>query len=107
MEIEGRAQRGPKQIAARLQSRTPAIRDSAMGEFDTHLEGWILRPPKQDEARKEHFGDVELVIDAAEGVMDKVSTLTAERKNNLSCRMETARASIASKRTGEARIKRT
>lgn len=107
METEGRAQRGPKQIAARLQSRTAAIRESAMGEFDTSLERWILRPPTQEDARKEHFGDVELVIDAAEVAMDKVSALTAEKKNNLSCRMQTARASIASKRTGEARIRRT
>lgn len=103
----GKVQRGPKQIAARLESRTPAIRESAMNEFDSRLDRWILAPPKQQEARLEHFADVEAVIGVAERVMDTIPSMTQERKTNLAGRMQTAAESIASKRSGEARIRKT
>ena len=104
--VEGKAQRGPKQIAARLESKTVMIRESAMGEFEAGLDKWILSPPKQEEARKEHFADVEAVIGVAQRVMETIPSMTQERKSALNGRMQTANASIASRRSGEARIKR-
>lgn len=99
--VEGRAQRGPRQIAARMESRVPIIRDNAVEEFDARLEKFVMKPPTGEEARKEHFEGVIHAIDVATRTLDNVATMDVDRKRNLSLRMTTAKTRIAQK-TGAA-----
>ncbi len=96
-ETEGRARLGPKQIAARMQSKVPIIREAALDAFSDQLTPWVTRPPSGEDARKAHFADVLDVISVANQILDRDTHLDADEKRSLCMRMADAQGKIARK----------
>lgn len=94
--VEGRARTTPKEAVAKMRSDHPVVQQAGFNAFDQYLDGWVSRPPPQEDARKEHFADVITAIGVATTTA-QYTNLDSEKKRNLSLRMNGAQTRIARK----------
>ncbi len=93
--VVSKAQLGPRQIQARLESDNALIQESALNQFDLSLDTWIDKPPLGAAARQTHYTDVSHTIGAAQKVIHVVPNMNSERKRELTARMSRATDAIA------------